>query len=74
MFHALAAKALILVVDAQMSVEEALHKVLNKMPACLKHSMIKALTTEVQLIVYGEEVIELTEEVPVDDMGARYGL
>jgi len=75
MFNTLAAKAVILIADTKVSVTAAIDTILNKMPTNLKHSMAKALTTEVELVLYGEgEIIELTEEVPEDNLGYHYGL
>lgn len=61
MFHTLAAKALIRIMDTKVSIETAINAVLNRMPAGLKRSMLKTLTTELELIIHGE-IIELTEE------------
>ena len=75
MFHVLAAKALIAVVDTKVSVGVAVDSVLGNMPEGLKRAMTKALRTEVELILFGDTtIIDLDEEVPEDNMGHHYGL
>lgn len=75
MFHTIAAKAVIMVMDTKVSVGTALDTLLGKMPTNLKRVVKKHLTTEVELVLFGEgEIITLDEEVPEDNMGYHYGL
>jgi len=63
MYNTLAAKAVIMVMDAKVSVSVAIDTVLGDMPWRLKAVMKKALAVEVELIIHGEcEIIDLTEE------------